>query len=92
MAIVSGIGATLEAAETTGRVDEHWFGEAASTIVVACEPSLVARISSRASSAGIAFRTLGVVGGEEIRFNGTAARVSLSRAASVYDLGLAAFA
>jgi phosphoribosylformylglycinamidine synthase len=92
MAIVSGSGASLDAAEITGRTDEHWFGEAASTIVVACEPSRVEQISSRASSAGISVRIIGITGGEEIRFNGTAASVSLSRAVSVYDLGLAAFA
>jgi phosphoribosylformylglycinamidine synthase len=92
MAIVSGTGVELDSIEIGGRVDENWFGESASTIVIACEPAQISTIASRAETLGISVRTIGTTGGHQIRFNGTTSSIDLSRAASVYELGLAAFA
>lgn len=84
MAVVSGVGATVDRSlilKRSDRVDEAWFGESASQILVACDPASRDRLESTLSDARVAFAFLGETGGEILDFGLTAFDLAALRAA-----------
>ncbi|MGE3799040.1 MAG: phosphoribosylformylglycinamidine synthase subunit PurL, partial [Thermomicrobiales bacterium] len=89
MAIVSGIGAVVDLPESPGgRVDEQWFGEGASTIVVAADPEAESDIHSIASAFGVNVTRLGQTGESGLVFNGGKA-IPLSALSVSFEHGFA---
>jgi phosphoribosylformylglycinamidine synthase len=84
MAVVSGIGASVDSRvilERSRRVDEAWFGESASQILVTCDPAARDRFESTLAAAGVAFTALGETGGEQLDLGLVAIDLSALRAA-----------
>lgn len=90
MAIVSGLGFLLTGSPPAGesdRVDERWFGEAASRILVAGTAEAIESIEQAASNAGLAVSRLGTTGGTSIDL-GLAGATSVARASDAFARGL----
>jgi phosphoribosylformylglycinamidine (FGAM) synthase-like enzyme len=89
MAIVSGIGLAVLSSPpgANGRVDEAWFGEAPSRIVIACDAAVVPDVERRAKTLDVSITCLGTVGGNEITL-GEAAPVPLVAARTRYESAL----
>ena len=90
MAIVSGIGVMVESEPprgALGRVDEQWFGEAPSRILIAGRAEDLARLTRRCREAGVAMTRLGTAGGEGIVL-GRYGAVSLDQATQAYESAL----
>jgi phosphoribosylformylglycinamidine synthase subunit PurL len=70
MAVLSGVGATLEDAQPTAaqRVDSYWFGEGPSRVVIAIEETSVDLLVDRSRRQGVSAQRLGRVGGESLVF------------------------
>jgi phosphoribosylformylglycinamidine (FGAM) synthase-like enzyme len=69
MALQSGVGVTVNGSVpggATGRRDERWFGEVASSVVVACSPDRVEEIEQLASAASVPIIRIGRTGGDLI--------------------------
>lgn len=84
MAVLSDTGATIEPQylqERASRLDETWFGETASEIIVAVEPSARQRLESSLASAQIPFVHIGTVGGDLLDLGHTSFGLSVLRAA-----------
>lgn len=76
MALVSGIGAVIDAPPPHGRhgrLDERWFGEAASRVVVADGPAAIARVRSRCQEDDVPAVAIGRVGGHRLALSEDAA-------------------
>jgi phosphoribosylformylglycinamidine synthase II len=94
MAVSSGIGATVDSSfilKRSDRVDEAWFGESASQILVTCDPASRDRFESTLAAAGVPFTLLGETGSEQldvglVAFDLSALRAALDRA---FDLPVA---
>ncbi|HET8522219.1 MAG TPA: phosphoribosylformylglycinamidine synthase subunit PurL [Thermomicrobiales bacterium] len=91
MAIASGCGVAATGtppAGEHGRVDEQWFGEAASRVIVACADADVAEVRRRCAGAGpvIDVIDLGNAGGNSIQMGDSV--VSLDAARERYDHAL----
>jgi hypothetical protein len=94
MAVSSGIGATVDSSfilRRSDRVDEAWFGESASQILVTCDPASRDRFESTLAAAGVPFTLLGETGSEQldvglVAFDLSALRAALDRA---FDLPVA---
>jgi phosphoribosylformylglycinamidine synthase len=73
MATVSECGATIDFAGIpieSDRVDIRWFGEAASTIIIACDPGSESDIQTRAQNSGISAFRIGTTGGTVLSIDG----------------------
>ncbi len=98
MAVLSGSGAVIDSRailRRSNRVDEAWFGETASQIIVTCEPASSSSLESVLSNAGVAWTLLGTTGGEALDFGHatidlSALRAALDRAFDPTDLSGAA--
>jgi phosphoribosylformylglycinamidine synthase len=89
MAIVSAIGVTVDGAIPDGahdRLDERWFGEAPSRVVIAGAEEVVARIQERAERSGVGCWVIGRAGGDSIRLGG--ATVGIAEARDRFERGL----
>jgi phosphoribosylformylglycinamidine synthase len=86
MAILSGVGAQISDTPpgANGRLDEAWFGEAASRIIVAGDGDSIEQIARTCTERGIPVARLGAVGGEDLIFSSTT-RVSLADAGKRFD-------
>jgi phosphoribosylformylglycinamidine synthase len=87
MAIVSGTGVIVEIEPppgALGRLDEQWFGEAPSRIIIACRAEDLDRLTRRCQEAGVAIMRLGTAGGEGIVL-GRSGAVSLDLATRAYE-------
>jgi phosphoribosylformylglycinamidine synthase len=74
MAITSGAGfrdAPDLAPESASRIDEFWFGEAPSRVIVAVPPTRVEDIERAARARGVPSRRLGIAGDESFALSGT---------------------
>lgn len=90
MAIASEVGIRIEGLPVNGpngRLDERWFGEAPSRIVVAGGTDAISQLESRASAAGLPIVVLGESGGEDIALAGMPV-VSVAIATTSYERGL----
>jgi phosphoribosylformylglycinamidine synthase len=66
MALVSGVGVSVDGnvpAGATGRRDERWFGEAASSVIVACPSESVEDVEFLAMAASVPCARIGRTGG-----------------------------
>jgi phosphoribosylformylglycinamidine synthase len=91
MALASGFGIAARGTVSTGangRLDEQWFGEAPSRVIVACVEADVAEIKQRSAAAKpeIECVELGQVGGNVIRLDETS--ISLDDARDRYNRAL----
>jgi phosphoribosylformylglycinamidine synthase len=89
MALVSDIGLTIDrqfAHELGCRLDETWFGETASCIIVSCSPDKVANAIelANAQQRSVTVSIIGTVGGSEITL-GAVATLSLADARARYE-------
>jgi hypothetical protein len=69
MALVSGVGVTVDGivpAGATGRRDERWFGEVASSVVVVCPPDNVGEIERLSAEASVPCARVGHTGGDAV--------------------------
>jgi phosphoribosylformylglycinamidine synthase len=91
MLLAGGVGARLTVDDlldaNDGRVDRTLFGEAASRIVVACEPRVAPAVESRAAAARIPVQRLGTTGGDSIDL-GRFGSVSLGEVRDAWSTGL----
>ncbi len=84
MAVVSGIGAKVDSnviLKRSNRVDEAWFGESASQIIVTCDPPSRTRFETSLKNAEVTFTLLGETGGDRLDFDLVAFDLSALRAA-----------
>jgi phosphoribosylformylglycinamidine synthase len=89
MAIASGSGCVIHGdppVGATGRLDEAWFGEAPSRIIIAGDPAAIATARERCAGAGVATFPLGAVAGTAIVLG--SAQIDLSAATSRFDRAL----
>jgi len=70
MAMASGRGATIEPPPHDGRMDECWFGESASRVLVTASPEQRDAVSRVAAACGVTVRALGRAGGDALIFSG----------------------
>jgi phosphoribosylformylglycinamidine synthase len=86
MAIVSSVGVEVSSLPigTDQRIDDVWFGEAASRIVITCDSVTLPEIGRRAEALQVPLVRLGIVGGDDIAFGG-AARLPLELARVRYE-------
>jgi hypothetical protein len=90
MAIVSQVGFRLSGlppSGASGRVDERWFGEAASKIVVAGSRDQIAHLEAVCGEHGVSFTALGEATGTNISFESGVA-VNLADATTRFESGL----
>ncbi len=85
MALASGIGAVVEAS-VFGRVDERWFGEAASRIIVSVTATHVGEVDQLAAERGVAAVSLGTAGGATLKLGG--AVIALEELRAAYESAL----
>ncbi len=71
---------------TVDRIDEALFGESQSRVVVSCQPSDEAALTSAAEAAGIRCLRIGITAGDRIRFAGI--DVTITDAREAYESGL----
>jgi hypothetical protein len=84
MAIASNVGAKVDSTyiiSRSERVDEAWFGESASQILVTSDPASRERFESMLNDAGVTFMLLGETGSEHLDFGFVAFDLSALRAA-----------
>ncbi len=84
MAVLSDIGATIEPRqlqERSSRVDEIWFGETASEIIIAVEQSTRQELETALASQHVPFIHIGTVGGDSLDLGHTLFGLSVLRAA-----------
>lgn len=84
MALASDCGATIDSTgilERSNRLDEAWFGETASEIVVAIDASDFDRFESIMSENGVPFRRIGETGGAGLDLGPASLDLSALRAA-----------
>ncbi|MEA2515618.1 MAG: phosphoribosylformylglycinamidine synthase subunit PurL [Thermomicrobiales bacterium] len=86
MAIVSNVGVEVPSLPigTDQRIDDVWFGEAASRIVITCDSDTLPEIGPRAEALQVPLVRLGIVGGSDIAFGG-AARLPLAVVRARYE-------
>jgi len=82
MALVSGVGAVVESAPGTERVDTSWFGESGSRVVVAVDPAHVRRVTLLAEEWELPITRIGRAGGDSLQLPG-------NRALALDDIGSA---
>ncbi len=89
MAIVSDVGVVARAVlgGAGGRIDETWFGEAPSRVLVACDAATAAELERRARSLGIPVMRIATTGGDEILL-GDAAPVQVATARTCHENAL----
>ncbi|MCA9859475.1 MAG: phosphoribosylformylglycinamidine synthase II, partial [Thermomicrobiales bacterium] len=84
MASISGIGARIDSSvilKRSTRVDEAWFGESASDIVVSCALEHRDDIETQLAEAGVPFQLLGETGGNQLDLGVETIDLSVLRAA-----------
>ena len=89
MAVVSGIGFVANKLPNGkgARLDEQFFGEAPSRIVVSGDGASINTVADKCAAAGVLFARLGVVVGDQLAFEQVGA-VSLAEAAERFEHGL----
>jgi phosphoribosylformylglycinamidine synthase len=86
MAIHSECGAIIDLGER-GRLDEQWFGEAASRVIVAGTTDELAVVQQRCDAAGVPFTRIGSAGGRRLSL-GSHGSVALDAVRSRFDAAL----
>jgi phosphoribosylformylglycinamidine synthase II len=83
MAVVSGVGATIDSnviLQRSDRFDEAWFGETASEVIVACADDDRDRFDSLLHDAGVPYAHIGATGGLALNFGPASFELSALRA------------
>ncbi|HET9661684.1 MAG TPA: phosphoribosylformylglycinamidine synthase subunit PurL [Thermomicrobiales bacterium] len=84
MAVVSNCGATIDKAgilQRSSRADEAWFGETASEIIVAIDPSSIDRLIKVMQESDVPYTRIGTAGGAMLTLGPITLDVSVLRAA-----------
>lgn len=91
MALANNVGAEIElpSASAAARIDETWFGEAPSRVLVSVEPARRETVLEAARNAGVQAHVIGCTGGEDLRLSGIG-DIALSRLRAASESALRA--